>query len=57
MSRGGILIVHSQELFPAEQMTMVLPDFKTRFIEVTRCRRIQDCCYEVGAVFVSSLRA
>ena len=60
ISRGGLAFYHSKQLFPRERMRLLLPDSTVErlmpdrvkcIIEVTRCRRIQDCCYEIGASF------
>jgi hypothetical protein len=56
VSRGGIGFLHSEPLFPMEQFRLALPDGKSRTIEVVRCRRIQQRCFEIGAVFVSGFR-
>lgn len=64
LSRGGIMFLHSEQLFPLERMRMVLPDPRVRefvrdpedcVIEVVRCHRIQDRCFEIGAEFVEDL--
>lgn len=57
ISRGGISFLHSEQLFPTEQLMLVMPDCKPRCIEVTRCRRINDTCYEVGANFIKGFRS
>ena len=63
ISRGGIGFLHSEQLFPLEQMRIILPDTRLErllpnrlesVLEVTRCLRIQKNCYEVGARFVGS---
>lgn len=64
LSRGGILFLHSEQLFPLERMRMLLPDPRIRelvrdpedcAIEVVRCHRIQDHCFEIGAEFVEGV--
>jgi hypothetical protein len=54
VSRSGLLLLHSEQLFPKERLVVVLPDGKDVLIEISRCRRIQDRCFEVGGRFVSS---
>ena len=56
VSRGGIAFLHSDPLYPMEQMNLALPDGKSLIVEVVRCRRIQSRCFEIGAVFASELR-
>ena len=56
LSRGGLAFLHSEQLFPRERMSIVLPDGKAHDIEVVRCRRIEPRCFEIGAVFTASLR-
>jgi hypothetical protein len=53
VSRAGLSFYHVEQLFPREQMSIVLPDGRTLHFEVVRCRRIQERCYEIGATFVS----
>ena len=52
VARGGISFLHGEELFPRERMRVVLRDGCDRLIEIVRCRRVQDQCFEVGARFV-----
>lgn len=54
--RKGISFLHSEQLFPTEQLTLVLLDGKRRKIEVMRCTRLGDHCYAVGADFVGDFR-
>jgi hypothetical protein len=51
VSRAGIAFFHSEPLFPRERMTILLPDGSRRAVEITRCRRIREHCYEIGAAF------
>ncbi len=55
VSRSGLAFLHSEQLFPRERLEILLPDGRTCFIEVARCHRIQDRCFEVGARFVDKL--
>ena len=54
--RNGVGFLHSEQLFPMEQLALVLPDGRCRRIEVVRCRRIQPRCFEIGAVFITDFR-
>ena len=57
ISRSGVSFLHFEKLFPTEQLMLVMPDCKPRCIEVTRCRQLSECCYEVGANFIQKFRA
>jgi hypothetical protein len=52
VSRSGLLLLHSEQLFPKERLVVVLPDGKDVLVEISRCRRIQERCFEVGGRFV-----
>ena len=61
ISCSGLAFVHSEQLFPLERMGMWIPSeklpscFGSRTeldVEVARCRRINDRCFEIGAHFV-----
>jgi hypothetical protein len=51
LSRGGLRFLHSEQLFPGELAIIQIAAGKQMHIEVARCRKIADCCYEVGAMF------
>ena len=52
ISRSGVSLLHSRQLFPAERLELVVLDGIRRELRVTRCRKIQDRCYEIGAALV-----
>jgi len=56
VSRCGLSFIHSEQLFPGEQMTVFLPPTGMCQIEVRRCRCLQRRCYEIGARFISRFR-
>jgi hypothetical protein len=56
VSRTGLGFLHSEPLYPMEQLCLVLPDGCCRRIEVVRCRRIGPRCFEIGAVFIKEFR-
>jgi hypothetical protein len=56
VSRTGLAFLHSEQLFPAEQVTILLLDGRWRAVEVVRCRRVQDGCFDIGAVFIAGFR-
>lgn len=51
-SRGGIRFLAPLELPPKERARIRLPNTKEFHIEVVRCHRVDECCYDCGAVFV-----
>tara|TARA_R110002111_G_scaffold24449_1_gene54256 strand:+ start:453 stop:902 length:450 start_codon:yes stop_codon:yes gene_type:complete len=51
-SRNGVGFLSSFELFPEEQVRIVLPTFWAR-LRVRRARRITSKCYEIGATLSS----
>jgi len=57
ISRSGVSFLHSEQVFPTEQLMLVMPDCKPRCIEVMRCRQINEACYEVGANFIQKFRS
>ena len=61
VSRGGAAFIHSEQLYPLEQMRLLFIDDVSarllqkeclRTIEVIRCVRVQAKCYEVGVRFI-----
>lgn len=51
ISRMGIAFLHHQQLFPKETVEVLLPDGRCLLVHVSRCARIQDDCFECGAIF------
>src|SRR5215218_6799925 len=51
LSRRGLRFLHSEQVFPGELAIIQIAAGKQLHIEVARCRKIADCCYEVGATF------
>ena len=51
-SRQGIKFISPVQLLPKERCRIRLPKTKEFQIEIVRCRRIADSCYECGAMFV-----
>jgi hypothetical protein len=54
VSREGMGLLHSEQLFPRERMAIVMHDGVPRAFEVVWCRRVQERCYEIGARFVDA---
>lgn len=51
-SRQGICFLSPVQLLPKERCRIRLPKTKEFQIEIVRCRRIAEGCYECGAMFV-----
>jgi hypothetical protein len=51
VSRTGISFLHCRQLFPSERAELILMEGSRRSVVVSRCRKIQDHCYEIGASF------
>jgi PilZ domain len=51
-SRQGLKFLSPIQLFPKERCRIRLPKTKEFQIEIVRCRRIEEGCYECGAMFV-----
>ena len=61
LSRSGAAFLHSEQLYPLERIRILMIDDRSlrllrndclRTVEVVRCRRIEDKCFEVGTCFV-----
>lgn len=55
-SRQGIGFLSPMQLLPKERCRIQLPKTKEFHIEIVRCRRIADACYECGGMFVLGTR-
>jgi hypothetical protein len=55
LSRGGVGFLHSEQLFPLEQMCLTLHNNRSRTITIMHCRRLGDCCYLIGGEFTKTL--
>ena len=53
VSRQGIGFLSPKQLLPKERIYMRLPGASEVLLEVTRCLRIDDGCFDSGARFVS----
>ena len=51
-SRGGVRFLSPVELPIHERVRIRLPNTKEFQIEIVRCHRLDECCYDCGAVFV-----
>ena len=52
VSRQGICFLHEEQLFPTERMTLWLPSGGQTEVEVVRCMRVNERCYDVGVRFL-----
>jgi len=52
LSRGGINLIHSDQLFPGQRIDIVLNGL-LRCVEVMWCRRLANRCYSAGCRFVA----
>jgi hypothetical protein len=51
-SRQGLKFLSPVQLLPKERCRIRLPKTKEFQIEIVRCRRVSEGCYECGAMFV-----
>ncbi len=54
ISRGGLNLLHKQQLFPGQKIDLVLTDGQERRVEVIWCRRLGVGCYSAGCRFVKA---
>jgi hypothetical protein len=50
-SRGGIRFLSPVEMAPKERARIRLPNTKEFQIEIVRCQRVEESCYDCGAIF------
>jgi hypothetical protein len=56
-SRQGLCFLSPVQMFPKERCRIRLPKTKEFQIQIVRCRRVDDGCYECGAMFVLGMPA
>ena len=54
LSRGGMNLVHSEQVYPGQRIDLVLTDGTSRAVEVMWCRRMAHRCYSIGCRFIKS---
>jgi hypothetical protein len=54
LSRGGMSLVHTEQLFPGQRLEIILNGQAPRMLEVVWCRRWNDGRYIVGCRFVAT---
>ncbi len=52
ISRGGLSFLHEQKLFPRERMVIEIASERKIDIEIARCIKHNDRCFEIGATFL-----
>ncbi len=52
LSRGGLQILHHEQVFPGEHFEIGLLDGSRRLCRAAWCHYLNHCCYRVGAAFV-----
>jgi hypothetical protein len=53
LSRGGINLLHTQQLFPGQLVEFALSDGVIRKVRIAWCRKVANRCYSLGAQFVT----
>jgi len=57
LSRGGLSIIHTEQLFPGQRLEVILNGEAPRLVEVVWCRRSSHNRYAVGCRFLGSSSA
>ena len=52
ISRKGVCFFHEEQLFPQERMMLDLPSGKCIEVEVNRCVKHNEQCFEIGATLI-----
>jgi hypothetical protein len=52
VSRQGIGFLSPVQMMPMEHIDVQLPNGASYNLEITRCRRVEESCYDCGAKFV-----
>src|SRR5206468_9676425 len=52
LSRGGLSIIHTEQLFPGQKLEVILNAESPRLVEVVWCRRWSHNRYAVGCRFL-----
>lgn len=55
LSRTGIALLYHKQLYPAQELQVFLLG-RELFVKVVRCRKLSDCCYEVGGRVLKTVR-
>jgi PilZ domain-containing protein len=57
VSRGGLNLIHTEQLYPGQRIDLLLLDGVERSVEVCWCRRLANRCYSVGCRFKTGSQA
>lgn len=57
LSRGGMNLIHSEQVYPGQRIDVMLTDGSLRRLEVAWCRRLDNQCYTFGCRFIKSAEA
>jgi hypothetical protein len=52
LSRGGLNLLHCEQLFPGQKIDLTLTEGAPRRVEVMWCRRLAARCYSAGCRFI-----
>jgi len=53
LSRGGLNLLHTQQLFPGQMVEFAMADGVIRTVKIAWCRKVANRCYSAGAQFVT----
>lgn len=53
LSRGGLNLLHTQQLFPGQMVEFALADGVMRTVKIAWCRKVANRCYSAGAQFIA----
>jgi hypothetical protein len=53
LSKSGLRVLSPEQIFPCERVQLILEMDKEFALEIRRCRRLAENCYECGAKFVA----
>ena len=54
LSRGGLSLIHTEQLFPGQKLEVILNSEAPRLVEVVWCRRWSNNRYAVGCRFLGA---
>jgi hypothetical protein len=55
ISRSSMGFLHSEQLFPCEHVDVILPDGLKRSLQIVRCHKIGDECYDTAGQFADTV--
>lgn len=54
VSQLGIGFISPVQLFPLDRVTLLIPGPKKTTLQISRCKRLADACYQCGGTFVDA---